>query len=74
MISVPFPFTDLTNPKSRPALVISNDSVAGTDDLIIVMITSQQKTDGLNIEITVNDIDVTLPKKNFVRLTPAGFN
>lgn len=67
MISVPFPFTDLTNAKPRPALIISNDSVADTDDLIIVMITSQQKTEGVNIEITVNDIDVTLPKKSFVR-------
>src|SRR5437762_3529859 len=67
VISVPFPFTDLTNAKPRPALIISNDVVVGTDDLIIVMITSQQKIDGVNIEITVNDIDVTLPKKSFVR-------
>ena len=67
VISVPFPFTDLSNSKPRPALVISNNSVAGTDDVIIVMITSQHRADGVNIEITSKDIDVTLPKQSFVR-------
>ena len=67
VISVPFPFTDLSTSKHRPALVISNNLVAGTDDVIIVMITSQQKTDSINIEITSKDIDITLPKQSFVR-------
>ena len=31
------------------------------------MITSQQKADGLNIEITSKDIDISLPKQSFVR-------
>ncbi|MBA3649771.1 MAG: type II toxin-antitoxin system PemK/MazF family toxin [Chitinophagales bacterium] len=67
VISVPFPFTDLTNSKPRPALVISNDSVSNTCDLIIVMITSQHKSDGVNLEITSTDIDVVLPRQSFVR-------
>ncbi len=67
VISVPFPFTDLTNSKPRPALVLSNDSVSNTGDLIIVMITSQRKIDGVNLEITSKDIDVRLPKQSFVR-------
>ena len=36
VISVPFPFTDLSTSKPRPALVLSNNLVAGTEDVIIV--------------------------------------
>lgn len=67
VISEPFPFTDLTKSKPRPALVISNDSISSTGDLIIVMITSQNKADGINFEINRNDIDVSLPKRSFIR-------
>ncbi|HYV91988.1 MAG TPA: type II toxin-antitoxin system PemK/MazF family toxin [Chitinophagales bacterium] len=50
-----------------PHLVISNGSIANTGDLIIAMITSQPRTDGVNIELTSADVDISLPKKSFVR-------
>lgn len=67
IIAVPFPFTDLSSSKLRPALVISNDSISHTGDVIIMMITSQNKEDGYNIPITDVDIDKALPKNSFVR-------
>lgn len=67
IIAVPFPFTDLSSSKLRPALVVSNDSISNTEDVIIVMITSQNKEDGYNIPITDADVDQALPKNSFVR-------
>ncbi|MCW3124773.1 MAG: type toxin-antitoxin system PemK/MazF family toxin [Bacteroidetes bacterium] len=67
IVLVPFPFTDLTSTKRRPALVISNDLVNNTGDLIIVMITSQDKKDFLQIEIDSANITPNLPKKSYVR-------
>jgi mRNA interferase MazF len=40
IVLVPFPFTDLSTSKRRPALIISNDIVNSTGDVIIVTITS----------------------------------
>ncbi|MEK7137066.1 MAG: type II toxin-antitoxin system PemK/MazF family toxin, partial [Patescibacteria group bacterium] len=42
IILVPFPFTDLSHAKMRPALVVSGASHAG-DDIIVCCITSTQK-------------------------------
>jgi mRNA interferase MazF len=67
-VTVTFPFTDLSNAKLRPALVISNHSVNNTGDVIIVMITSKEKQDGLNISIEKEDADFEFPFKSFVRL------
>lgn len=67
LISVPFPFTDLTSAKPRPAIVISNSTIDNTGDLIIVMVTSQYRTDGINIPIGPNDVNVDLPKQSYVR-------
>ena len=67
VVSVLFPFTDLSNAKLRPALVISNSLVANTGDLIIVMITSKERDDGINLEINSGDINFALPRKSFVR-------
>jgi mRNA interferase MazF len=42
VVLVPFPFTDLTTTKQRPALVISPDRLNATrDDVVLVAITSQ---------------------------------
>ena len=42
VVLVPFPFTDLTATKQRPALVISPDRLnAMRDDVVLVAITSQ---------------------------------
>ena len=67
IIAVPFPFTDLSSSKLRPALIISNDSISNTGDVVIVMITSQNKNDGYNIPIAELDVNKALPKNSFVR-------
>jgi len=42
VVLVPFPFTDLSSTKQRPALVVSQDTFNGTrDDLLVVAVTSQ---------------------------------
>lgn len=57
IILIPFPFTDLSNSKVRPALVISNSAVNRTTDLICVQITSQVYKNDFSFEI--KDTDVT---------------
>lgn len=52
VVVVPFPFSDLTQAKRRPALVIS---VLEGDDLILCQITSQSIKD--NYAISLNDKD-----------------
>ena len=41
IILVPFPFTDLTSFKRRPALVVSPDSYNADKDVVIAYMTSQ---------------------------------
>jgi mRNA interferase MazF len=42
VVLVPFPFTDLTAVKQRPALIISADVFNSTrDDVVVVAVTSQ---------------------------------
>ncbi len=52
VVIVPFPFSDLTQTKRRPALVIA--TLSG-DDLILCQITSQSRTDSYAIAITNED-------------------
>lgn len=48
VVVLPFPFSDLSSSKKRPALVIAN--LKG-DDLILTQITSQTKKDSYSIEL-----------------------
>lgn len=69
IVIIPFPFTDLSQRKRRPALVISNDTVNATGDYLMAQITSRQKYDGLSIEITANDYSANpLPVVSYVRI------
>jgi mRNA interferase MazF len=52
VVVVPFPFSDLTNAKRRPALVIAN--LTG-NDVILCQITSKNLSDSYSITITEND-------------------
>ena len=52
VVVVPFPFSDLTQAKRRPALVIA--TLAG-DDLILCQITSQRIADGYAITLESSD-------------------
>lgn len=44
VVLVPFPFTDLTASKKRPALVISPDAYNAGPDVVIAFITSRLNT------------------------------
>lgn len=47
IVLIPFPYSDLTGSKQRPALIISNSLINKTEDRICCLITSQQPQDGL---------------------------
>ena len=65
VVVVPFPFSDLTRSKRRPALVVAE--LEG-DDLILCQITSQQIRDGYAVSIEEGDFDDgTLRQKSNVR-------
>ncbi len=69
IVAVQFPFTDISQTKKRPALVISNDSVNATGDYLLIQITSQVKGDHLSISINDSDfVDNPLPLTSFVRV------
>jgi mRNA interferase MazF len=65
VVVVPFPFSDLTLAKRRPALVIAE--LEG-DDLILCQITSQRIIDRYAVSIEENDFETgTLRQKSNVR-------
>ena len=65
IVVLPFPFSDLSDLKKRPALVIKE--LAG-DDLILCQITSQPFSDRSAIEISDNDFEKGgLHKTSYVR-------
>lgn len=68
IIVVRFPFTDGSEFKKRPALVISNELVNSTGDLLIVQITSKRNENGLSLSIGEKDCLVSLPLKSYIRL------
>ena len=68
IVIIPVPFTDNKGYKLRPAVVISNDTVHQTDDIIIVQITSKLKHDKLSISLSNEDVTESLPAKSYIRL------
>lgn len=68
IVVVEFPFTDVSQTKKRPALILSNQTINQTGDYLLVMITSQVKYDGLSIPIQPTDFILDpLPLRSFVR-------
>lgn len=69
IILVPFPFTDLTSVKRRPALIVSPDNYNTGKDLIIAYLTSQT-----NLPARFGDYDLQkwkeagLPKASKLRM------
>ena len=53
IVVIPFPFSDLTGSKKRPALVVTG--LQG-DDLILCQITSQLNKDQYAIELNTSDL------------------
>jgi len=65
VVVMPFPFSDLTASKKRPALVLAN--LKG-DDIILCQITSQAKTDDYAIPLMSTDFSKgNLQVSSFIR-------
>ena len=65
IVSVPFPFSDLSSVKRRPALIIA--TLKG-DDVILCQITSKSYGDPYSILLDQSDFEVgTLHQVSYVR-------
>jgi|ERR1017187_540674 mRNA interferase MazF len=67
IVVVKFLFTDGSEFKKRPALIISNATVNKTEDYLIVQITSKVNNDRLSIAIDNSDCINPLPLKSYIR-------
>ncbi len=67
IVLVPFPFSDLTNSKVRPAIVISNSIVNKTEDIILAQITSNLHGDAFSYNIDDKFLTHTLNGRSEVR-------
>lgn len=66
IILIPFPYSDLTGSKQRPALIVSNGRINKTEDRICCLITSQQPDEGIAIDKN-NLKNGTLPFKSWTK-------
>jgi len=65
VVVVPFPFSDLTDTKRRPALVITD--LTG-DDVILCQITTQNRPDTYSLPLIQSDFIIgSLPQDSFIR-------
>jgi mRNA interferase MazF len=53
LVLVPFPFTDLSGNKVRPALIVSQGKIG--NDVVVVFVTSQRKSKEKNLVSIVPD-------------------
>jgi mRNA interferase MazF len=67
IVIVKFPFTDGSEFKKRPALVISNNKIDTLEDYLLVQITSKFNDDGISIPINKGDCTKDLPLKSYIR-------
>jgi len=67
IVLVPFPYSDLTAAKQRPALIISNSLVNKSEDRICCLITSNFNNEGIIIE-NKNFETGKLPFKSWVKV------
>lgn len=66
IILLPYPFTDLSNTKQRPAVIVSKDSV-NKQNYIVAKITSVIRADKFSFAISATDIDRELKYESEVR-------
>jgi mRNA interferase MazF len=66
IVLIPFPYSDLTGNKKRPALIISNSKLNKTEDRICCLVSSKFHKD--DVEIKISDFqEGKLPFKSSVR-------
>jgi mRNA interferase MazF len=65
VVVIPFPFTDLSNSKKRPAFVVAD--LPG-EDIIVCQITSKSKFDPFALPLGADDfVSGSLPLDSFIR-------
>ena len=67
IVIVPFPFTDLSESKNRPAIVISNSKVNKKPDVVLAQITSNVQHDEFSFELKDADVTYSLEGYSEVR-------
>jgi mRNA interferase MazF len=68
IVLVPFPYTNLSNFIKRPAIIISNERVNLTDDLILAQVTSTLRNDIFSFQLDNSFLTNPLPAKSEVRM------
>ena len=58
IVIVPFPFTNLSGTKFRPAIVVSKKSVNRGQDVILAQITTQTVRGHPSVKITNSDVSI----------------
>jgi len=66
IILIPFPYSDLTGFKQRPALIISNEKINKTQDRICCLVTSKLSKNSICIDNNCFE-EGTLPFKSWVK-------
>jgi len=66
IVLLPYPYTDLSNAKQRPAVIISKDSI-NKQNYIVAKITSVIRGDNFSFSIASTDIDKILKYDSEVR-------
>ncbi|MGB1241511.1 MAG: type II toxin-antitoxin system PemK/MazF family toxin [Chitinophagales bacterium] len=66
IIFVPYPFTDLSQTKKRPAIIISNDDMKG-ENYIVAKVTSNLKRNSFSFALNDSEIIGRLLFKSEVR-------
>jgi mRNA interferase MazF len=75
LVLVPFPFTDLSSTKRRPALIVSPDIYNAGKDVVIAYVTSQLTSKPLHGDYRLQKWkEAGLPKPSLVRMKFATLN
>lgn len=66
VVVLPFPFSDLSSAKRRPALIVTK-SIG--KDIILAQITSQKTNNKFNIELNESEFENgSLPQKSYIKV------
>jgi mRNA interferase MazF len=69
IVLVPFPYSDLSNTKRRPVLIVSNDSYnKAFNDVVVCVITSNLRKDDYSVTLSNDDLEIgVLPESSVVK-------
>ena len=68
IVLVPFPPSNLTQAKLRPVIIISNQLVNQTEDVIVIQITSNIRNDKFSFNLKTGYLLTPLPSESEVRI------